>query len=219
MAPTPAITTITPILNTTCVALHTFNFTIAPPSTTNLTAICSLPPLKPPKHISFSPLLVIPIICGVKVERLFAYYHDLEHDERFNKGPGGRIQDVKTEVNDEEMTRTIIATEDLTKEPGARKISRGESMRIERSRSRGRSQTVRPLPPLGRADQIPSLPLAADRSAWPEAPRPPTPPSQSVGAIAPPTQTMVRFEMPAGVCSGACGEVPDMPPPAYQRRE
>ncbi|PVH83021.1 hypothetical protein DL98DRAFT_570220 [Cadophora sp. DSE1049] len=144
MAPTPPITTITPILNTTCAALHTSNFKVPVPPTTNLTATCSLPPLHPPKDTSFSSLWIFPIFLGIitlgiliyllicflfrypryklitdlrntpsyqlheKVERLYAYYHDLENDERFKKGQGGRIQDVRTEVNREEMTRMVI---------------------------------------------------------------------------------------------------------------
>ena len=160
-----------------------------------------------------------------KVERLYAYYHDLENDECFQTGPGGRIQSVRTDVDRDEMIRIVTVTEDLTREPGAMKVSRGERLRIEGSRSRGRqnersrSRNVAPLPPPRRADQIPSLPLAADRTAWPEAPRLATPPEGPVAGAPTIQQTRIRFEAPAVVCNGPCGEVPELPPPAYSRRE
>ena len=123
------------------------------------------------------------------------------------------------------MIRIVTVTEDLTREPGAMKVSRGERLRIEGSRSRGRqnersrSRNVAPLPPPRRADQIPSLPLAADRTALPEAPRLATPPEGPVAGAPTIQQTRIRFEAPAVVCNGPCGEVPELPPPAYSRRE
>ena len=123
------------------------------------------------------------------------------------------------------MIRIVTVTEDLTREPGAMKVSRVERLRIERSRSRGRqgersrSRNVVTLPPSRRAGQVPSLPLAADRTAWPEAPRPATPPEEPVAIAQASLQTRIRFEAPAAGCNGACGEVPELPPPAYSRRE
>lgn len=90
------------------------------------------------------------------------------------KGPGGRIQSVRTDLDRDEMIGIVTVTEDLTREPEAMKVSRG------RQGERSRSRNVAPLPPLRRVDQIPSLPLAADRTAWPGVPRPATPPEETV---------------------------------------
>ncbi|KAG4430051.1 hypothetical protein IFR05_014474 [Cadophora sp. M221] len=53
-----------------------------------------------------------------KAERLYVHYNDLEDDPRFMEGPGGRIRDVHTRVDEEERRRIITIT-DLTREPGA----------------------------------------------------------------------------------------------------
>ncbi|KAH6717669.1 hypothetical protein BKA61DRAFT_716022, partial [Leptodontidium sp. MPI-SDFR-AT-0119] len=153
-----------------------------------------------------------------KVERLYAHYHDLEDDPRFMKGPGGRIRDVHTHVDEGERRRTITITEDLTKEPGAKRVRESENGR-EGSRWGERQVSglrVRPNGAPRRAGQIPSLPLAADRSAWPEAARPSTP---SVIVTPQQQQTRIGIDAPEVACGGDCGVVLDVPPPAYTQRE
>lgn len=242
MAPAPPPPSSTPILNATCAILATANFTLPSTDTISSCYLAPLKPSED-FNARWSILIVFGFIIGILlffllsrwllrrtrrklitelrntpsydlhevVERMYAYSHNLEDDQEFKTGPGGRIQKVTSKV--EEGKRTVVIVEDLTRQPTAEFV-RTRSRSRSRGRPASRGPVVPRLPPPRRQDQIPSLPLAADRTMWPPRPRTPeaaVPPAPTVV----PARPAIRFDTPAVACANGCSAPPYEPPPTY----
>lgn len=214
-----------PLINATCAALATANYTLISPAIGNITT-CLLGPHKHGMESKYIILITFWSVVGFsllyrwnrwfirnslrgkiiddlrdatpssqlheEVERLYAEYHNMKNDPRLNTGRRGRIVSVERSEDVQAGRRTIKIVENTTVKLREAYEKRPSQPTVTPKR-KPRVKTVPRHPPPRRQDQIPSLPLAADRtiprSEWsssspiPRRSAPITAPNESPGHI------------------------------------